>query len=263
MDTLMTDALTHPPDDELVLLFYGELPDDDQARLQDHLAGCGECRTSYNALTRTLHLTSSFQAPDPGADFEARVWSRVAPGVHTSRRTSPALWWLGALAASLIAIAGGAWLWTARLSAPDAPVAVAEMAPAVSPDNGTRERVLLAAVDAHLVQTEMLFVELLNAPASEPDAFTYARTAADDLVASGRLYRETARDTGASQLVSMLDELEPVLVEVARSSDAPNAGDIRALRGRIEQDDLLFKVRAVAADIQDRQDRTSSGEGAL
>lgn len=260
----MTEPLTHPPDDDLVLLFYGELSEDDQARLRSHLAECSACRTSYNAVTRTLHLTSSFQAPDPGVDFEVRLWARVAPGVRTSQRTTSSLWWLGALAASLVAIAGTTWLWNARLSAPDAPPEVAVVAPTLSPDDdGTRERVLMAAVDAHLVQTEMLFVELLNAPASEPDAFTYARTAADDLVASGRLYRETARDTGASELVSVLDELEPVLVEVARSSDTPNVGDIRALRGRIEQDNLLFKVRAVAADIQDRQDRTSSGEGAL
>jgi hypothetical protein len=259
----MTDRLSHPPDDELVLLFYGELPGDDQARVRAHVADCSECRASYNALTRTLHLASTLQAPDPGPDFESRVWARVAPGVQPSRRPPATLWWLGAMAACLMAVAGGAWQWTTYLRGQDAPVTVVERVPEAAPDNGTRERVLFAAVDAHLVQTEMLFVELLNAPADESDSFSYARTTADDLVASGRLYRETARDTGASQLVAVLDELEPVLVEVARSGDQTNPRDIRALRGRIEQDDLLFKVRAVAADIQDRQDRTPSGEGAL
>jgi hypothetical protein len=260
MDTQMTDSPTHPPDDDLVLLFYGELPDDHQARLREHLTACGDCRTSYHTLTRTLLLTSTFQAPDPGPDFEARVWARVAPEARAARRLPSSWWWLGALAASVIAIAGASWLWTQRSG--EAPASLVEVRTG-APDNGTRERVLMAAVDAHLVQTEMLFVELLNAPASEPESFIYARSTADDLVASGRLYRETARDTGASQVVAVLDELEPVLVEVARSGDDTNAVDIRALRGRIEQDDLLFKVRAVAADIQDRQDRTVSGEGAL
>jgi hypothetical protein len=260
MDTPMTDLPTHPPADDLVLLFYGELPEDTQESLRRHLADCEDCRGSYNALTRTLHLTSGLQAPDPGPEFEARVWARVAPGVHSARRLSSSWWRLGAVAAALLIVAGGVWSWSHRLRHQPAPDAVAVTTPA---DDGTRERVLLAAVDAHLVQTEMLFVELLNAPASESGSFSYARLAADDLLASGRLYRETARDTGASQLVAVFDELEPVLVEVARSGADTSAGDIRALRGRIEQDDLLFKVRAVAADIQDRQDRTSSGEGAL
>jgi hypothetical protein len=260
MDTLMTDLLTHAADDDLILLFYGELPQDAQETLRQHLADCEDCRGSYNALTRTLHLTSGLQAPDPGLEFEARIWARVAPGVQSARRLSSSWWRLGAVAAALLVIAGGAWRWSSGLSKQSAPAPMALTTPA---DNGTRERVLLAAVDAHLVQTEMLFVELLNAPADASGSFSYARLAADDLLASGRLYRETARDTGASQLVAVFDELEPVLVEVARSGADTNAGDIRALRGRIEQDDLLFKVRAVAADIQDRQIRTASGEGAL
>lgn len=259
----MVDTPTHPPDDELVLLFYRELPEADQARVGAHVAECDECRTSYEALTGTLRLTSTFQAPDPGPDFEARIWVRVAPELRRARRLPFSSWWIGAVAASLIAIAGGAWMWSQRQPLEDAPGSVAESTTGIVPNAGTRERVLLAAVDAHLVQTEMLFVELLNAPADESESFGYARAAADDLVASGRLYRETARDTGASQLVSVLDELEPVLVEVARSDDDTNPRDMRELRGRIEQDDLLFKVRAVAADIQDRQDRTPSGEGAL
>lgn len=255
----MTDRSTHPPDDDLVLLFYGELPQDGQEALRGHLADCEECRNAYNALTRTLHLTSGLQAPDPGPDFEARIWARVAPGAQSAARLSSSWWRFGAVAAALLLVAGGAWIWQQRLSVEPTPDAVAEATPT---DDGTRERVLLAAVDAHLVQTEMLFVELLNAPATEGSS-DYARVAADDLLASGRLYRETARDTGASQLVAVFDELEPVLVEVARSGTDTDTDDIRALRGRIEQDDLLFKVRAVAADIQDRQDRNSSGEGAL
>jgi hypothetical protein len=256
----MTDFPTHPPEDELVLLFYGELSEAEQARLRTHLAECGTCRASYNALMRTLHLTSTFQAPDPGPDLEARVWTRLAPALGTAPRASS--WWLGlgSWAAALLLVAGVGWVWTTRMPDESSGRAAVD---AIVPESDPRERVLLAALDAHLVQTEMLFVELLNAPADESRSFSYARTTADDLVASGRLYRETARDTGASQLVSVLDELEPVLVEVARSGDETNPRDIRALRGRIEQDDLLFKVRAVAADIQDRQGRMPSGEGAL
>lgn len=255
----MTDASTHPADDELVLLFYGELPDEEQGRLRHHVETCADCRVAYNALTRTLHLAGTFQATDPGPDFEARVWSRLAPELTTTPPLSSRTWLLLAAAAAFVLAAGAGRMWTPGTTPATPPASVADVSPVSDP----RERVLFAAIDAHLVQTEMVFVELLNAPANEPDAFTYVQSAAGDLVASGRLYRETARDTGASQLVAVLDELEPVLVEVARSGEATTAGDIRALRGRIEQDALLFKVRAVAADIQDRQDGVPSGEGAL
>jgi hypothetical protein len=259
----MADFSTHPSDDDLVLLFYGELPEAEAAGLRSHVAACEPCRASYNTLTRTLHLVNSSPAPDPGADFEARVWARVASGIRPARGLATSWWRLGALAASLLFVAGALWMWTPRQSIQDAHVPRVESAASTTSDVYTRERVLLAAVDAHLVQTEMLFVELLNAPADEAGAFSHARSTADDLVASGRLFRETALGTGASQLVSVLDELEPVLVEMARSGDEPDPRDISALLGRIEQDDLLFKVRAVAADIQERQGWTVSGEGAL
>ena len=257
----MTDPYTHPPDDDLVLLFYGELPEDQQADVSAHIGGCAPCREAYHALTRTLHLAGTFQAPDPGADFEARVWSRLEPEVARHRGARPGISRMLAWAAALAMMAGGTWWVATRVPAPPVP-AVADVGTA-GPADQFRERVLLSAVDAHLEQTEMLFVELLNAPAEESTSLDYARQTAGDLVASGRLYRETALDTGDAHLVAMLDELEPVLVEVARSGDRPDSRNFRALRGRIEQDDLLFKVRAVSADIQDRQDRTPSGEGAL
>jgi hypothetical protein len=95
----------------------------------------------------------------------------------------------------------------------------------------------------------------LNATSAEDANWAFQRSAADDLVASGRLYRQTARQTGELQLVNMLDDLEGVLVEVARAPDAVDPRDADFLRARIEDDALLFKVRAVATDIRGRQQR--------
>lgn len=256
----MTDTPTpHASDDDLVLFFYRELPPDAHARLSTHLDDCPVCRDTFETMTRTLELAGRAETPDPGPDFEDRLWARIAPAV-TTHRTSPRRWpSILAWAATLLVAGGLGWWWTNR----PAPVTPEEMAVVAPAAGDPREHVLLAALDAHLVQTEMVFVELMNAPVTEPDAFDAVRTTADDLVASGRLYRETARDTGASQLVAVLDELEPVLIEVARSGAAATPNDLRALRGRIEQDDLLFKVRAVAADIQDRQEGAPFTEGAL
>jgi hypothetical protein len=53
----------------------------------------------------------------------------------------------------------------------------------------------------------------------------------------------------------MLDDLEPVLVEVARSPVRLDQQDRDWLRTRIDDDNLLFKVRAVTSDIRERAAR--------
>jgi hypothetical protein len=89
---------------------------------------------------------------------------------------------------------------------------------------------------------------------SAPRQARFARlqsVSADELVAAGRLYRQTAEDTG-EQRTQLLDEVEPVLVEVARNPERLIASDRQWLRTRIDDDALLFKVRAAASDVRER-----------
>ena len=90
--------------------------------------------------------------------------------------------------------------------------------------------------------------------------FTALRPDPDELVASGRLYRQTARQTGDLQVANVLEDLEGVLVEVAAAPDAVDRRNVDFLRARIEDDALLFKVRAVASDIRGRQTRLTYSE---
>jgi hypothetical protein len=128
-------------------------------------------------------------------------------------------------------------------------VAVADATPAPS----GRERVLLTALDDHFQRSEMLLVELMNAPAPEGDEFAFERETADDLVDSSRLYRLAAEQSGQVRLAQMLEDLESVLVEVASSPEQIDPSGLRFLRARIEDDDLLFKVRAVSQQINGRR----------
>ena len=70
---------------------------------------------------------------------------------------------------------------------------------------------------------------------------------------AGRLYRLAARQHGERQFAQMLDDLESVLLDVARSPDKVDADDLRLLRARIDSQDLLFKVRAAAKQVHERQ----------
>jgi hypothetical protein len=112
----------------------------------------------------------------------------------------------------------------------------------------TRQRVLYTALDSHFESTERLLVELRNA--SDREDLDVERLVADELVAAGRLYRLTAEQQGFSGLVRVLDELEPVLVEVARSRPELDRRERTWVRTRIAEDDLLFKVRAATYEVR-------------
>ena len=77
-----------------------------------------------------------------------------------------------------------------------------------------RERVLLVAVGDYLERSQMVLVELANANAKGPLDISSEQERAGGLVAETRLYRQTAAHTGDTNIDSVLEELERVLVEI-------------------------------------------------
>ena len=75
---------------------------------------------------------------------------------------------------------------------------------------------------------------------------------------AGRLYRVTAEQNGDRHLAQMLEDIERVLVDIARSPNKPAARDMKNLRTRIDNNGLLFKVRAVTNEIRQRQQTLNS-----
>jgi hypothetical protein len=116
-----------------------------------------------------------------------------------------------------------------------------------------RERVLLVAVGDHLERSQMVLLELVNAPAGEPMDLETQRAFAGELVSANRLYRQSALRAGEPALAAVLDELERVLVEVAAGPDALSPADLAELQRRIEARGLLFKVNVVQSHVRERE----------
>jgi hypothetical protein len=269
----------HLTDEDLILHFYGEGGPGEERRIDDHLAGCSECRQAWAELGETLKLVDAAKVPEPGPGFERVMWARVQSALPEARpRVSTASTWrwapaLGMAAAVVLAVAIG-YAWRAShdphgVAAPAASRTASTMAPTSGPTfvrtsaadmQKTRERVLLTALSEHFQQTEVLLTEIMNAPDQGGSEADFERTSAGDLVASGRLYRVTAQENGDLQLARMLDDLEGVLVEVARSPEKVAPKDFQSLRTRIGDQNLLFKVRAVSTQIQQRQKSLISSE---
>jgi hypothetical protein len=241
----------HPTEDELIQHLCGENDPRDRERLQDHLEICVECRLACEEITGALTMVNE-AVPEPPDGFERIVWARVqqaialapAPSRWTWRSLMPA----GAVAA--LTVAGIAFVSSPVPITPVEPQHQEAQRTVAAQDQGARDRVLYTALDNHFRQTEMLLVELRNA--SERDSLDFERVSAEELISDGRLYRLTAESAGHPRLVQVLDELEPVLVEVARGPQRRTSNDRAWLRARIEEDALLFKVRAATNDIRDR-----------
>ncbi|HKV98281.1 MAG TPA: hypothetical protein VJN96_00590 [Vicinamibacterales bacterium] len=264
----------HLTDEDLILHFYGEGGPSEERRIDDHLAACSECRQAWAELGDMLKLVDAAKVPEPGEGFERVMWARVQNGLPEARpKVSTSTWrWipaLGVAAAVVLAVAIG-YGWRAShdphsAAAPAASTTSSTSGPAFVRTSATdmqktRERVLLTALSEHFQQTEVLLTEIMNAPDQGGSEADFERTSAGDLVASGRLYRVTAQENGDLQLARMLDDLEGVLVEVARSPEKVAPKDFQSLRTRIGDQNLLFKVRAVSTQIQQRQKSLISSE---
>lgn len=252
----------HPNEDELVLHYYGDDAPGDETRIDAHLNNCASCQTTWVEFRETMQMVDAAQVPEPGAEFERVVWARLQPSLATAkpRRLSWFAWPqmlvpIGAAAAVVLAsvLSFHAGLGSTRTAGPVAPVAKQASVVDAKAAAAQRERVLLAALNGHFDDAQVVLTELLNTPETSEADVSFVRQTASDLVASGRLYRATAEQNGNLRLAAMLDDLETVLMDVAQSPDRMNTADLHSLRSRITDSNLLFKVQALASDVRERQ----------
>ncbi|MEO6222574.1 MAG: hypothetical protein ABIP90_04940 [Vicinamibacterales bacterium] len=251
----------HPDEEALVLLFYGDTEPDEERLLTAHLDGCATCQPVWQEIGTTLAAVDAAAVPEPPADFERVMWARVQ-GQLEGMNVAATPWWslrhlvpAGALAVVMLAMFAIGRYWPGEVAQQGStpPEATSALASA-----SQSELALLVAMDDHLERSELLLVELMNAPANDAVRLGFERETADDLLSSSRLYRQTATHTGNVHLAAMLEDLEAVLVEIAHSPRAMSARDVTALRTRIEDDDLIFKVRVVTDEIRERQKTIST-----
>ena len=215
-----------------------------------HLKDCAECRTELARLEEVFAALDAMPVPDPGEDYGTRVWRQIAPRLPEKR----ARWWEAFFVPQRLAVAGVVVallivaFYIGRFSKPGAPAGPDQIA-----TNQVRERVLVVAVGQHLGKSEMVLVELSNAqPSSGQKLINIAaeQRRAESLVEENRLYRQTALQSGDKAIVSTLDELERVLLDVANSPDEVTPAQFESIQKRIAEDGILLKVRVVRQELR-------------
>jgi len=250
---------THLTDDELVLHYYGEMENTEEARAGAHLGDCILCQQNYARLQRVMAFVDSAPAVDAPAGFERLAWARLQPALPARRSR----WLFGftptpgrlAWVAALLVVVVGSFIAGRLLprptpagSVPGAPTPVATTA-----SEQVRERILLVDLGDHLDRSQMMLVELVSAEGRGQVDISTEQARAQQLVAANRLYRQTALKTGDTAMASMLDELERTLVDIAASPSTLSQNDLDQVRRRIESKGLLFKVRVVSSEVRERQ----------
>jgi anti-sigma factor RsiW len=238
----------HLKDDDLILRYYGELEGAPESRATEHLAECTSCRAAYSRLQQVLTAVDC-PTPELTDGFERVVWARLQPELGRPQRGWRSWFVLSpahiALVAAVVLLVAGAF-FAGRLSNPTP----AGRAPQLVTSQ-LRERVLLANLGDHLDRSQAMLIELVSGNGAA--GISAERDRAEQLVSDNRLYRQTAARTGNVALVTVLDELEQVLVDVAASPDVLSATDIEQMRHQIETNGLLFKVRVLSSEVRDRQ----------
>lgn len=242
--------MQHLTEEQLISHYYH---DGDTPFASEHLAVCDECRAQFDTLCSVLSLVDQLPIPERGDAYGDEVWKRLRWKLGSNRRRS-VYGWMSIAAALIVAFIGGI-LWHARTqqtATPQTIVAHNTPAPAAQPAaiaSASKDRLLLVVVSDHLDSSERMLLEISNADAKHPLDVASQSKRAGELVASNRIYRQTATRRGETRIASLLSDLEPVLVELSHAGSTLSPDEIAALQKRIDSKGLLFKVRVVSAQV--------------
>jgi Putative zinc-finger len=258
----------HISDEDLLLDYYGEATPEQRAEMRAHVETCADCQALDRELRAVLALVDSEPLPDAPPGFEREMWARLEPVVSGFSRTNEVrlkadttradttradtTWsfelprW--ALAASVAALAVGSFalgrVWDTPMTSPPVPTTVL---------SDLSERMLRSEVEEHLERSQRVLVELVNADDSAPVRLAGDRERAADLVAAGRLYRRSAEEMGDADTRELLEDVERVLVEIANGPEVESSNDLSEVRARITDQDLIFRLRVMTAEMQARE----------
>jgi hypothetical protein len=246
--------MNHMTEEELIAYRDGEIRE--RERFTGHLSECDVCRQEMDRIEAVFAALDAMPVPDPGEDYGRRVWQEISP--RLPERHAP--WWhtffdlrrlvaVGAMAA-IVLLAFFLGRVTKR-SVPGGEIA----------DTGkVRERVLVVAVGDHLGRSEMVLMEFVNAEPQKGQKFvniSAEQKRAEDLLEENRMYRQTAQRDGDTLMASTLDELEPILLDIANSPDQITPAQFETIQKRIAAKGILLKVRVVHQDLRQRRGNTA------
>jgi hypothetical protein len=120
-------------------------------------------------------------------------------------------------------------------------------------DPAAGEKILMVAVGDYLDRSQMVLIELANANPETPLDISAEQERAGDLVSESRLYRQTAAHTGDTAVTNVLDEVDRVLMDIARGPSELSPGDLEKVRQRLQAEGILLKIRVLNSNVRNHE----------
>ncbi len=252
-------------EEDLILYYFGEA--EDMAGIEHRLRQSGADRARFEELRQLLETTREVAVPEPPPDYGEHLWQRIQPrlaelepqpwwqGQRRPRRTIQPVRqrWMGLVAAVVVVAVAAFWLGRQLGPTP--------LGTEPSMESGAAQAILVAALVEHLESSSRLLVELSNSAADFGGRdLGVAIERADDLLAENRLYRLASSDQASAGLITLLDALERLLLDLRHASAVDPARTLEHLRQRIDSEDLLFKLRVSSARLSPSTVRFSQGK---
>ncbi len=233
----------------------GEIPGEETASLEDHLAQCASCREDLRMLREAVDVLprkgtlpsderdEQFWRAFP-AEVEARITRRRNAGTSliadAADRITSFIHFNGAqlvAGSGALALIALAVLLFHRAPAPDARATAEKGAPpSITVETG--------AVKFHdyLKKSRVLLIGVSNlrTDGAIPIDLSVERRQSRELVHEARGLNRDAMDTRSAKLVG---DLQKILIVLANSDEKHGAPDVEIIRSGIRHNNLLFKIR--------------------
>lgn len=240
----------------------GELPADEAARIERHLAECPRCAAECAGMRRALAPFGSPAEHAPSAERSEAYWASFAEGVERkiqadarrSRHARTSFWEdarafvllhrAPAFAAAAACVALGAVL-AVLLRGPAAvqPPPNGGAGPStVHPEESVQAVPASERMERYLRKSKILLVGLTNMKtgAGRPLDLRAEREMSRSLIKEARYLQSQDIDRRSARLI---EDLNKILIELANLEDEQDLPDVEIIRGGIHQENLLFKIR--------------------
>ena len=243
-------------DDDLILYLLDEVSDSERQRIESAIANDPVLAARKGSLADTLTASDHWQY-EADTGLEQRIWNRVDAGLtsrqESSEQPSPSsfdtiLGWFQrpAFVFSAVAVAIAMAFFSGRLVEHQEMMDNPEQMIA-SLDDEARQNILVQSVSLHLERTSRLMTSVKVS--DQPNLVADEQEWAQRLLTSNRVFKVAARQAQQWRIVTLLEELEPLLIEMAN----PESVDLitrNQITQRIDDNGLVFKTRNFASVAQ-------------
>ena len=235
---------------------YDELDSLQRQEVEGHVKGCPDCSMVLGQMRATLGLLEKRSRPEPTEEFWESYWERLSERMEGELITHPKqrIWakildrlrigyvpvpqFAWALLALFIGIAVGKFLFGGR----DTDTPVTQYAEMPHAPYESVEQVNYKA-EQYLSRSKILLLRMVNMDLSDMSAakvdVSQEKKMSEELIQTAAFLRDHLSYKGGQRLKELMNDLEPILLEIANMAEEENIESVEMLWGNMDKSILL------------------------